>query len=62
MESMEEAEKRLEELSEAAIKEAEENWLDWDLAARDGGEDERQGCGSRGVSEMMLMGDQHVMN
>ncbi|KAF2176614.1 hypothetical protein K469DRAFT_733695 [Zopfia rhizophila CBS 207.26] len=29
-ESMDEAEKRLEELSEATIKEAEENWLDWD--------------------------------
>jgi hypothetical protein len=39
-ESMEEVEKRLEELSEATvkevmIKEAEENWVDWDSAAED---------------------------
>ncbi|KAF2180754.1 hypothetical protein K469DRAFT_692598 [Zopfia rhizophila CBS 207.26] len=57
-ESMEEAEKRLEELSEATIKEAEENWMDWDSVAQDRGEDERQGCGSSRVSEIMLMGRQ----
>jgi len=51
-ESMEEAEKRLEELSEATIKEAEENLLGWDLAARDRGEYERQGCGSSGINGM----------